>query len=352
MGMAYGSRVTWKKGIPMANSSDRQYRLPDKPEEYQEDSSYPETGETMAAEEMKIRPARPKIGIGYRVGSLTVEEGTDQRKNGYLVWRCRCGCGGEVLLDTRCLQRGTVTDCGCGTRVKPGHRDITGMRFGKLVAVEPTDRVVYESVVWRCICDCGNEIHVPLRQLTMGYRKSCGCLGHPKRKDYIGRRFGRLTVTAYGGKRGGMHYWKCRCDCGREALIGQTRLQSGKTKSCGCLQSETYRENLKLIDGTSVTLLEAGKNRLISTNTSGHTGVYRDKKRSKWIAQITFKGKTYYLGSYDDKGEAIRARERGEEMHEDFLEQYYAGEDVPRAHDAEEGTDHRIEDRMHDSSML
>ena len=94
MGMAYGSRVTWKKGIPMANSSDRQYRLPDKPEEYQEDSSYPETGETMAAEEMKIRPARPKIGIGYRVGSLTVEEGTDQRKNGYLVWRCRCGCGG------------------------------------------------------------------------------------------------------------------------------------------------------------------------------------------------------------------------------------------------------------------
>ncbi|MCI8695671.1 MAG: hypothetical protein HFH99_02640 [Lachnospiraceae bacterium] len=51
--MAYGSRVTWKKGIPMANSSDRQYRLPDKPEEYQEDSSYPETGETMAAEEMK-----------------------------------------------------------------------------------------------------------------------------------------------------------------------------------------------------------------------------------------------------------------------------------------------------------
>ena len=50
-----------------------------------------------------------------------------------------------------------------------------------------------------------------------------------------------------------------------------------------------------------------------------------DKKRRKWIAQITFKGKTYYLGSYDDKREAIRARERGEEMHEDFLEQYYAG---------------------------
>ena len=110
----------------------------------------------MAAEKKKIRPARPKIGIGYRVGRLSVEEATDQRKNGYLVWRCRCDCGGEIQLDTRCIQRGTVTDCGCVSRVKPGQRDITGMRFGKLVALEPTDRVVYESVVWRCKIDCGN----------------------------------------------------------------------------------------------------------------------------------------------------------------------------------------------------
>ena len=57
--------------------------------------------------------ARPKIGLGYRVAGLQVEEATGQRKNGYMIWRCRCGCGGEILLDTRCLQRGTVTDCGC-----------------------------------------------------------------------------------------------------------------------------------------------------------------------------------------------------------------------------------------------
>ena len=277
----------------------------------------------MAVKKVKIKPARTKVGIGYRVGSLSVEEATDQRKNGYTVWKCRCDCGGEVLLDTRCLQRGTVTDCGCRSRVKPGQKDITGMRFGRLVALEPTEQIMYESVVWRCICDCGKETHVPLRQLRMGYRKSCGCLMHPERKDYIGRRFGRLTVTAYGGKRDGMHYWKCRCDCGREALVGQTRLQSGITKSCGCLQSEIYRENLKLIDNTSVTLLEAGRNRLIATNTSGYTGVYRNERRGKWVAQITFKGKTYYLGSYDDKQEAVRARKEGEQMHEDFLEWYY-----------------------------
>ena len=59
----------------------------------------------MAVKKVKIKSARTKVGIGYRVGSLSVEEATDQRKNGYTVWKCRCDCGGEVLLDTRCLQR-------------------------------------------------------------------------------------------------------------------------------------------------------------------------------------------------------------------------------------------------------
>lgn len=52
----------------------------------------------------------PKITVGYRAGSLCVEAPTGQHKNGYTIWRCRCDCGGEILLDTRTLQRGTVTD--------------------------------------------------------------------------------------------------------------------------------------------------------------------------------------------------------------------------------------------------
>ena len=55
------------------------------------------------------------IQIGYRVGRLTAEEPTGEKKAGYTVWKCRCDCGGEIALDTRCLQRGTVRDCGCST---------------------------------------------------------------------------------------------------------------------------------------------------------------------------------------------------------------------------------------------
>lgn len=43
-----------------------------------------------------------------------------------------------------------------------------------------------------------------------------------------------LTVLEYAGKQGGMHRWRCLCDCGKESIVGQTLLQSGKNKSCGC----------------------------------------------------------------------------------------------------------------------
>lgn len=272
---------------------------------------------------------RPRIGVGFRVGRLTVEEATERRKDNYIVWRCRCDCGGEIELDTRWLQRGAITDCGCISGVRPRKRDITGMRFGMLVALEPTGEAVDRSAVWRCRCDCGGEVNTTLHQLRAGYRKSCGCLSHPARKDYVGKRFGQLTVTGYAGKWGGTHRWRCLCDCGKETVVNQTLLQSGKTKSCGCLQVKAYRDNLKLFDGTSVTLLERRKNQLLSSNTSGYTGVYFNQKRGVWAAQITFKGKTYYLGSYASKQEAVKARQRGEEMHDSFLEWYYENHPKP-----------------------
>ena len=49
--------------------------------------------------------AHPSIGIGFRVGKLTVQAPTEQRKNGYTVWECRCDCGGSIRLDTRALRR-------------------------------------------------------------------------------------------------------------------------------------------------------------------------------------------------------------------------------------------------------
>lgn len=103
------------------------------------------------------------IKVGVKVGLLSVAEATDQRKSGYIVWRCRCEYGKEVFLDTRSLQRGTIKDCGCSSVVAPRQRDVSGMCFGKLTAVCPTHRRGPKgSTIWNCRCDCGNEVQAEL----------------------------------------------------------------------------------------------------------------------------------------------------------------------------------------------
>lgn len=64
-----------------------------------------------------------------------------------------------------------------------------------------------------------------------------------KRIDLTGQRFGRLVVESYAGRnkrRDGL--WVCKCDCGRWTTTKQSSLKSGKTRSCGCLQKDTARE--------------------------------------------------------------------------------------------------------------
>ncbi len=116
------------------------------------------------------------------------------------------------------------------------------------------------------------------------------------------------------------------CDCGSTITVTQSNLNSGHTLSCGCLSNEKLRERMKLVDGTSVVNIERNLgNRLSSNNTSGHTGVYQQRKTGYWYAQIGFKGKRYHLGCFNNKEDAVRARIRAEEsMFGDFLEWYYS----------------------------
>jgi hypothetical protein len=61
-----------------------------------------------------------------------------------------------------------------------------------------------------------------------------------------GKRYGRLVVIkeADRNKQGGV-LWKCRCDCGNVKTIAGNDLQSGKTKSCGCLRKELIKKRNK-----------------------------------------------------------------------------------------------------------
>jgi hypothetical protein len=55
----------------------------------------------------------------------------------------------------------------------PPRVDITGQRFGRLVALRPTP---HRGVTrWECVCDCGNEVVVQTSLLRGGTTISCGC---------------------------------------------------------------------------------------------------------------------------------------------------------------------------------
>lgn len=55
-------------------------------------------------------------------------------------------------------------------------KDLTGQRFGRLVAIRQDGRDKYGRVMWLCQCDCGSAKTIRSRDLTSGRTQSCGCL--------------------------------------------------------------------------------------------------------------------------------------------------------------------------------
>lgn len=62
--------------------------------------------------------------------------------------------------------------------------------------------------------------------------------------DRTGAVFGRLTVVGPAPKRPGLalSVWRCRCECGNEVEVFGSNLTSGGTRSCGCFHQERRRE--------------------------------------------------------------------------------------------------------------
>ena len=56
-------------------------------------------------------------------------------------------------------------------------------------------------------------------------------------QDLTGKRFGRL-VALFPQKVANEHQWLCRCDCGKTVLVWGPNLRRGLTRSCGCYKRD------------------------------------------------------------------------------------------------------------------
>jgi len=57
--------------------------------------------------------------------------------------------------------------------------NLTGQRFGRLVALKQVGKNKQQNANWLCICDCGNTVTISqsnLHRASKGYNTSCGCL--------------------------------------------------------------------------------------------------------------------------------------------------------------------------------
>lgn len=207
--------------------------------------------------------------------------------------------------------------------------DLTGMRFGALVALRPipSDEMPSHRPGWLCRCDCGKEKAVARRYLLEGRITSCGCglaklkkrseAGNPKAiVDFTGQKFYELTAI----ERVGRGKWKFRCSCGNEIIARPATVKAGKIQSCGHILKEAVRQRIaadgqnvtQLYDGTMVTRL-----RNIMADKAHVLGVRMVPRVSQpcYTARLCLRRKEIYLGSFPDYESAVEARRAAEEKY-------------------------------------
>jgi hypothetical protein len=75
--------------------------------------------------------------------------------------------------------------------------DLTGLRFGKLVAQSRDGLDPNGRYLWKCVCDCGTETTARSQNLVQGGTKSCGCLRRQAAKPpaLVKRHPGKPCIT-------------------------------------------------------------------------------------------------------------------------------------------------------------
>lgn len=210
-------------------------------------------------------------------------------------------------------------------------KQLKNQKFGRLLVLEKIG-VVNHRVLWRCICDCGNECNASSHDLCGGKKKSCGCLKKENKSVYV---HGKSKERIHKEWRGILH--RCKnpsashyenyggrgitvCDEWKEDFMSfyEWSMQNGYEDNLTLDRKDNDKgyspENCRW-----VTHMENCHNRGVRKDSStGCAGVTIRKMASGKIwyrVHITTNYKRLYVGKYDSLNEAIRARKEAEERY-------------------------------------
>ncbi len=126
--------------------------------------------------------------------------------------------------------------------------DLTGQRFYKFEIIgRSTNPELRRQGYWKCRCACGKVKEIISNSLREGIVKSCGsasCKTTTRYRDLTGNRFGRLVAQTWFSKNN-TRFWVCLCDCGKQNIVRTANLTTGQVRSCGCLARDVASRQAK-----------------------------------------------------------------------------------------------------------
>lgn len=221
--------------------------------------------------------------------------------------------------------------------------DLTGSRFGKLTVIKRAEDYLSPKgkayTQWLCKCDCGNEKIIRTTSLNSGDSKSCGCLMIESVTN-ANKKYNTYDLTGEYGIGYTLNGEEFYFDLEDYNLIkdycwyihkGYVTSMKSKTNKGILLHRLLFHniDNNEVIDHINHKTNDNRKNNLrIVTqsenqmnrskqynNTSGVTGVYRDKKYNRWFSVITANKNVIHLGHFNKFEEAVKARKQAEEKY-------------------------------------
>jgi hypothetical protein len=220
--------------------------------------------------------------------------------------------------------------------------DLTGKTFGRLKVISKTnERTKDGSVIWDCICECGNKHKTYSTLLLSGQSKSCGCLQKEIAATYCKNNYKKYNTYNLTGEYGIGYTSKdeefyfdiddytkikdvCWCVSVNGYLVGyidDVMVSMHRIIKNPSDDSDVDHINHNKLDNRKINLRECTRSQNLMNkdiglnNTSGYKGVYWSKNYKKWEARIFVNNSQMLLGYYDSFDEAVQVRKEAEEQY-------------------------------------
>lgn len=207
--------------------------------------------------------------------------------------------------------------------------NLIGKRFGRLTVIKKANRLKSNTTRWECICDCGNIIQTTRTSLIKGTSKSCGCY----KKELFSKKFSKYNkyikkdgcymgilfnsndkfiidaedfqkIKKYCWYKTSNGYIGARDKVNRKIILLHNLIMSDKyVDHINRNKLDNRKSNLRKVTSQQNNMNKSKQ----KNNTSGISGVFFDKSKNKWVAALTYNGKSF-MKRFKEKNEAIKYR--------------------------------------------